>query len=320
MIAFTNPAFLLHDTGQHPEHIMRMHAFGDIPVFDPDYDALALASKVHHKNYIREVREACAYVQSYLDGDTIVGPGSMQAAIAGVNATMLAAERGDFAIVRPPGHHAYPDHASGFCLFNNIGIATSHYRSQGKRVAILDFDGHLGDGTSHIFYEDDQVLFISLHQYPAFPGKGTADEIGNARGKGFTINVPLPPHSGDDIFLHGLKTFLPVVTQFKPDMIGLSAGFDAHQNDPLLQLNLSYDAFHKVGSAVRDQNIPSFAVLEGGYNLQELPKCAASFLAGYNGRPSPYKQAASASSRRCWEAYDINVHTSIGLLREYWRF
>jgi len=320
MIAFTNPAFLLHDTGQHPENMRRMQVFEDIARFDPDYDALTLTALIHEQTYIRDVREASAYVSSYLDSDTVVGPGSMQAALAGVNAAILAAEKEDFAILRPPGHHAYPNRASGFCIFNNIAIATAYHRTQGKRIMIIDFDGHYGDGTSHIFYEDEQVLFLSFHQFPAFPGNGKVDEIGYAQGKGYTINVPLPPYSGDDVFLHAFKAYLPLVEQFQPDMIGLSAGFDAHTSDPLLQLELTFGTFHMIGSLIRDQNLPTFAVLEGGYNIETLPKCVQCFLAGYNGEPLPFTEPSTTSNRKCWEAYELDLHIGIGLLSPYWKF
>lgn len=320
MIAFSNPAFLLHDTGQHPENMLRMKAFGDIPMFDSDYDALKLTALIHEQTYIREVREACAYVPSRLDHDTVVGPGSMQAALAGVNAAMLAAEKKDFAILRPPGHHAYPNRATGFCLFNNIAIATAHYLAHGKRIMIIDFDGHYGDGTSHIFYENDQVLFMSFHQFPAFPGNGKAEEIGGSQGKGFTINIPIPPYSGDDIFLHAFKTYLPLVEQFQPDIIGLSAGFDAHISDPLLQLELTFGTFHMIGSLIRGLDLPTFAVLEGGYNIHTLPKCVQCFLAGFNGEPVPFAEPSTSSKRACWEAYDLDLHIGIGLLSDYWKF
>ncbi|MBK8969047.1 MAG: hypothetical protein IPM36_20710 [Lewinellaceae bacterium] len=138
-------------------------------------------------------------------------------ATAAVGATVLAMERGDFALVRPPGHHAYRAEAHGFCLFNNIAIAAQKAVDAGKRVLILDFDGHLGDGTMDIFYRSDQVLYWSLHQYPAYPGNGSPIEIGAGAGLGFTINCPLPAGSGDDIFRHAVEYMLPAAgEQFQP--------------------------------------------------------------------------------------------------------
>ena len=206
-----NKISLQHDTGMHPENRKRLEAFSDLKEI-PITDGTPFLELVHDKKYIERVKNAYP-VLSHLDPDTVVSQGSYSAAVAAVGATILASESNDFALVRPPGHHAYPDRASGFCLFNNIAIATQKLVNEGKRVLLFDFDGHLGDGTSHIFYDTDQVLYWSIHQYPAFPGHGFVNEIGHGKGKGFTINVPLPPDSGDDIFMNAVDSFMPVAVQ-----------------------------------------------------------------------------------------------------------
>ncbi|MCL4115870.1 UNVERIFIED_CONTAM: hypothetical protein GTU68_035716 [Idotea baltica] len=232
----------------------------------------------------------------------------------------MASESNDFALVRPPGHHAFADRHSGFCFFNNVSIAAERLRQDGKRVLILDFDGHLGDGTSDIFYESSDVLYWSLHQFPAFPGNGRNSEIGRGAGLGYNVNVPLPPESGDDIFMHAFKSYLPIIEQFQPDVIAVSAGFDAHRFDPLLQLNVTVSSFFEIGRLIREQCNHIFAVLEGGYNKDVLPRGVYSFMAGINGEQLPYPEKAMTSRRTIWEAYELDLHLGISNLVDFWKF
>ncbi|NJK83593.1 MAG: histone deacetylase [Saprospiraceae bacterium] len=206
--------------------------------------------------------------------DTMTSPHSFLVASAGVGFAMRAMEEKSFAIMRPPGHHAYPDKASGFCLFNAIAVVAQSLVNEGKKVLIFDFDGHLGDGTEAIFYNTDQVLFWSLHQYPAFPGNGYIDEIGIGKGKGYSINVPLPAGSGDDIFLKAVQEFMPIAEQFKPDVVAVSAGFDAHLYDLLLGLRVTGSTYYKIGAMLKERFEHVFALLEGGYNLEYMPKAS----------------------------------------------
>ncbi len=306
-----------HDTGMHPESGKRFERLGPLEETAP-LDGFPFLKLVHSEHHIEKVRVA-SEVGAYLDQDTFTSPGSFEAACHAVGLAIKAAHTGNFALVRPPGHHAHANRASGFCLFNNIAVAVQQLVNEGKRVAIFDFDGHYGDGTCDIFYHTDQVLFWSIHQYPAYPGNGFIDEIGAGKGKGFTLNVPLPPGSADDIFMDAVMHFLPLVKQFQPDVMALSAGFDAHQHDILLDLNVSTDVFYKIGKLMRENFERVFAVLEGGYNVIEMPKCLKSFLAGYNNEPNPCLEEPTLSGLRVWETYEINVYSALGQLRPYWK-
>ena len=312
-----DPIFLQHTQSGHPENRRRLEGFEALPekIVENGSDYLGL---VHHQNYIERVKRACKH-QRWLDPDTPAYSESFEVACRAVGATLEASERNGFALIRPPGHHAYFNHASGFCLFNNIAIATQRLVQEGKRVAIFDFDGHLGDGTSDFFYRTDQVLYWSTHQFPAFPGKGWYTEIGDEKGKGFTINVPLPPMSGDDIFMDSVRSILPLVEQFQPDVLAVSAGFDAHLYDPLLQLRLSSTSFFNVGVLLKSAFPNMFAALEGGYNIEELPRCVYNFIAGVEGKEIPSPEAETESSREVWETYELNLHSLLGLLSEYYK-
>jgi acetoin utilization deacetylase AcuC-like enzyme len=311
-----NTVFLNHDTGMHPENKKRLESLG--PLQETDIiDGSEYLLLVHTEDYVKRVK-AASERGGYLDAETKTSSGSYEAATKAVGATIMAAERGDFAIVRPPGHHAHPDHSSGFCLFNNIAIAVQKLVNEGKKVLIFDFDGHLGDGTSKIFYNSSQVMYWSIHQYPAFPGYGTENEIGAGEGKGYTINNTLPPKSGDDIFMEAFQDILPVARQFNPDIVAVSAGFDAHQYDLLLDLRLSNNSFYKIGKALSENFNKVFATLEGGYNIQELPKGVFNFLAGFNGKPQAFNEAETTSQILVWHDYEMRVNNLLARLKPYW--
>jgi len=305
-----------HVTGLHPESKKRLDAFTGLAE-SPLFNGRPYLELIHTPAYVKKVEEACIK-GGHIDPDTVVGPGSWDAALYAVGASVQAAKTGAFALVRPPGHHAHRNHASGFCLFNNVAIATQYLVEQGKRVLIFDFDGHLGDGTSAIFYDTDQVMYWSLHQYPAYPGHGFVDEIGSGAGEGYNIMLPLPGGSADDIFLDAIRMSLPVVKQFRPDVVALSAGFDAHEYDLLLDLKVSTEGFFKVGEIIAREFPTIFATLEGGYNVLENKRCVESFLAGVNGLDNPHPAEPTLSGMRVHETFEINLHAALGRLRNYW--
>ena len=314
-----HPIYTQHETGMHPENKKRIEVFDGLPEASL-LNGEPFLSLIHRQDYIDQVKASCERGIS-MDPETILSKGSYEAAIHAVGATIQASETGNFALVRPPGHHAYAARGSGFCIFNNVAVATQRLVEQGKKVLIFDFDGHLGDGTSDIFYHSNQVMYWSLHQYPAFPGNGFITEIGVGAGKGYTINIPLPPKSADDIFLDAIENTLPIALQFDPDVVAVSAGFDAHTYDLLLDLKVSSYTYHKIGTLLRQNFRNVFATLEGGYNVQALRQGVLSFVAGFNDE-EPYApiDEQTYSGMRVWETYEMYLHGALGQLKPYWKF
>ncbi len=314
-----NSVFLEHDTGMHPENKKRLEAMHDLTETDI-CDGEEYLELVHTPEYIETIKKTCEQGGGHLDADTIVSPRSYEAAVKAVGATILASETGGFSLVRPPGHHAFPSHSSGFCVFNNIAIASQKLASEGKKVLIFDFDGHLGDGTVKYFYESDQVMYWSIHQYPAFPGGGSENEIGEGPGRGYTINMPLPPGSGDDILFNMFERFhfLDIAKKFAPDVVGISAGFDGHQFDLLLELRFSLNAFWKMGRLFAETFDNVFATLEGGYNVEYFPKLVQNFVDGVNGDAIKYEERATDSMIQVMDEFEGRAAALEKNLLEIW--
>jgi acetoin utilization deacetylase AcuC-like enzyme len=223
---------------------------------------------------VRAVREP-----EWLDGDTIATATSWEAALLAAGTAMEAAEQGAFALVRPPGHHALPGRAMGFCLFDNVAIAARYAQQELglERVGILDWDVHHGNGTEEIFRDDDSVLFVSLHQWPFYPGSGGPHDQAET-----TVNVPLRAGSGDDEYLAAFdRVVAPAFERFAPDLLLVSAGFDAHAEDPLGGMRVSADGFRELARRSRPLAPRVAAVLEGGYNLETLPTLVDAALEGF---------------------------------------
>lgn len=287
--------FLKHETGAHSETKRRVSATYEYLKSKPIFRNLVQLGPrparaedvllVHAKAYYDALRSIPADEYGYLDPDTVFGPGSMEAALNAAGAVTLAVDKiknesidSAFCLVRPPGHHARPGRAMGFCIFNNIAIGAAYAtRVAGfERAAIIDFDVHHGNGTQEAFYEDGRVLFASLHQWPFYPGSGTPGENGAGKGRGKIINVPLAARSGEAEYLEALtQRILPAVADFRPSIILVSAGFDAHEADPIGGMALETESYGRltqaiVGVATEVCGGRIVSALEGGYDLDAL--------------------------------------------------
>ena len=291
----------------HPERIERAEimsavamawADGGGQVAEPIKASTDALLKVHASEYIESVVSTSGR-SVRLDPDTYTSPDSEEvaryaagAAVAAVDHVVEAGRRA-IAFVRPPGHHAERDRAMGFCLYNNIAVAAAHARSRRlARVAVVDYDVHHGNGTQWSFYNDPTVLFISLHQYPFYPGTGAADDVGSGDGAGFTVNVPLAAGAADaDYALVFDRVVLPVLESYGPEMVLLSAGFDAHARDPLGGMHVSTAGYAEMTSqlcAFADRRCAGrlVGVTEGGYDLRALEECLESTLRVLAGQPA----------------------------------
>ncbi len=302
-----HPSSLEHDPGPHPEQPARIVAvteeldrrdwLGYTRVQSPEVPRAALLA-VHPQSYVNWIERAAAAGGGRLDADTAISEGSFLAALhaAGGAVTLVqrllqegAGARG-FSAHRPPGHHALPARAMGFCLFNNIAVAARYAIDELglERVLVFDWDVHHGNGTSDIFAESKQVLFVSIHQWPLYPGTGAASEIGSHAGRGFTLNLPVPAGTGDAVYLSLVAdVVVPLTRAFAPELVLISAGFDAHRDDPLASCHVTEAGFAGMAaqiSAVCDElGVPLGCVLEGGYDLGALARSVAVTMAAITG-------------------------------------
>ncbi|MQA30793.1 MAG: histone deacetylase [Luteitalea sp.] len=293
LIIFSTERFAEHQTPPgHPEAPERAEVMDTVAaewrrqggeVVSPTAATRDQLARVHDAAYLSRVA-ATAGKAVALDADTYTSPATAEIALLAAGAAVAAVERvmgrsraSALALVRPPGHHAERDRAMGFCLYNNVAVAAAHARALGAtRVAIVDYDVHHGNGTQHLFERDAHVLYVSTHQYPYYPGTGAAGEVGERQGAGFTVNLPLEVGAVDEDYrLAFAEVVLPVVRQFRPDLILLSAGFDAHERDPLGGMRLTTPAFAAMTRelvAVAEDCCRGriAAVTEGGYDLRAL--------------------------------------------------
>jgi len=311
------PGHEAHETGAHPENSERLNAVEQSLKAGRDWDRLTVLearaagvediARVHTDAHIDFIRDQSAAGPSWIDGDTTVSPGTYDVTMRASGAALVAVDavsggqgsdgvrRPDslFALIRPPGHHATVDRAMGFCMFNHAAVA-ARYAQQVlgiERVAILDWDVHHGNGTQDIFEADPSVLFVSMHQWPLYPGSGWVDEVGTGEGRGFTVNLPMPPGSGN--FEHNDafdRVAGPMIDSFDPGLLIVSAGQDGHAADPLSNQSLTVAGFEALASRVAGlaarRGIGLVALHEGGYNPETLPDLDHAILAGFGGFPS----------------------------------
>lgn len=296
------PRFRDHATGpHHPERPERMAAVDaaldgvEHVVLEPRPATDAELEAVHGPSYLERL-ERFRGRDGQLDPDTPVGPESIEVARLAAGTTVELASRimrgearAGFAALRPPGHHAMPDAAMGFCLLGNAAIAAKHLLDSGQaeRIAIYDWDVHHGNGTQAAFYSDPRVLFMSTHQFPFYPGTGARSETGAGLGEGFTLNVPLPGGAGDAELLRATdEIFTPRVFEFQPDIVLVSAGFDAHVDDPVGGMRATSEGFAALaerwrGIAERNCDGRILGVLEGGYDLDALTASVRATLSAW---------------------------------------
>ncbi|MDH3605451.1 MAG: histone deacetylase [Acidimicrobiia bacterium] len=304
LLHLTHEAFELHSNGpQHPERPERLgaaaagvRAASGIDVLEaiPPRAEAADLERVHSKSYVAAIESFCSSGGGRLDPDTGAVPDSWEAALRAAGSGWEAVARlkngeadAAFLTVRPPGHHALAARAMGFCLFNNIAVTAAALLAEGQRVTIVDWDVHHGNGTQAMFYDVPELQYVSFHEFPAYPGTGWYDELGERAARGTTINIPLPPGTGGDVYREALVRLAPMIEQFSPDWVLVSAGYDAHERDPLASLRLVESDYGRLGSAVGQVAPPGRLImfLEGGYDLGALKRSVAATIEGVAGRP-----------------------------------
>jgi acetoin utilization deacetylase AcuC-like enzyme len=296
-----------HDTGErHPETADRLRAIRQrlarrhaVEYVTADPASVAAITAVHDDEYVDELREFCADGGGNWDPDTVASAGTWDAALASAGLAQWTAERalaGDdgrrtpFSLGRPPGHHAAVDDAMGFCFFNNTAVAAQSVIDDGvaDRVAIFDWDVHHGNGTQDIFYDRGDVFYASVHEQGLYPGTGDPDEVGSGAGERTTFNVPLESGAGDPDYLLGWEAIGAAVERFDPDLLLVSAGFDAHRHDPISRIRVSTEGYARLTDAVRATADAADAglgfVLEGGYGLDTLSESIATVHETFDGR------------------------------------
>jgi acetoin utilization deacetylase AcuC-like enzyme len=337
-----SPLFREHRaSGLHPECPERLQAAEEglrVALQRSDVARLAIAARaatnsellrVHHPDYILRLQNIRGR-SGELDADTFFSPGSLAAAEAAAGGVMdltTVLRRGQatagVALVRPPGHHATASRAMGFCLLNNVALAAAHALADGaRRVMIVDWDVHHGNGTQDIFWREPRVLYFSTHQHPLYPGSGHREEVGEAEGRGFTVNVPLS-HGADDAALLEVwrRLLLPIVRQFAPQLLLVSAGYDAHERDPLASLRVSSAGFGELAAQLARATLggahcPMALVLEGGYDLSALREAVGASVEGMLRGLDPSASLSPPSLEKSKHSAEIDAACRIQ--RQFW--
>jgi acetoin utilization deacetylase AcuC-like enzyme len=318
-LLFRHGSSLEHDTGAHPENAGRIRAieraldeagWPGLDQVEPPMATREMLERVHSAEHVERIERFCASGGGLIDADTVATSASWEAALraagaAGEAARTVLAGESDFAFcsLRPPGHHAERDRAMGFCLFNTVAVGAAHAIAEcgAERVLVLDWDVHHGNGTAEIFDGSADVLFASIHQSPLYPGTGSPGEIGTGAGEGYTVNLPVPPGAGGDEFLGLVQDVVgPIALDFSPDLIALSAGYDAHADDPLANCEVSTADFAEMAASVRDLGLevgaPVLVTLEGGYEPAALAASVVATVRALGGDGEPRRAPPTAVS------------------------
>jgi acetoin utilization deacetylase AcuC-like enzyme len=323
-----HPSSFKHDTGGHPENARRVTAIEEA-LSERDWLGLELVEapaatreqleRVHAAAHIDSIEAFSASGGGMIDVDTVASEGSWEAALHSAGGAVHATERlmadGGFAFcgLRPPGHHAERDRAMGFCLFNNVAVAASHAIAAcgAERVLVLDWDVHHGNGTEAIFYGSSEVLYSSIHQSPLYPGTGATTDSGSGDGEGYTVNLPVPPGAGPDEFLALVQHVVaPIAREWRPSLLCISAGYDAHRDDPLANCEVDDAGYWDMAATMRglagELGVPLLICLEGGYSLAALSRSVVATLEAVSDdgdpREAPLEPAAQSRARlaRFW--------------------
>jgi acetoin utilization deacetylase AcuC-like enzyme len=300
-VYLSHPSSLAHDTGAHPERAARItaieqelarHDWLGMERLEAPPVATETLTAVHPERYVRGIEELCLAGGGAIDSDTFVVEASYEAALRAAGGAvrlvdlLLSGEApSGFSALRPPGHHAEPARAMGFCLFDNVAIAAQHaLDAHGlERVLVVDWDVHHGNGTNAAFHASPHVLFVSLHEWPLYPGTGPASDVGSGEGTGYTVNLPVSAGAGDAVYASLLEHVVaPLARAYEPQLVLISAGFDAHRDDPLADVELTEDGFAALTGSLRrlaaELGVALGGVLEGGYDLRALAASTAATL------------------------------------------
>ncbi|GBC88637.1 Histone deacetylase-like amidohydrolase [bacterium HR13] len=293
--------YLRHNWKNHPENMDRLisivqeldrnRILKHVERIKPRRAKVEEVAFNHDPTYIQEVHDFCSAGGGYLDPDTYAVAESYEVALyavggvlEGIDALLSGELETVFCAIRPPGHHAEYSKAMGFCLFNNVAVGAWYLLNKGfKRVFIIDFDAHHGNGTQKSFYEEDRVFYFSTHEYPFYPGTGSDKERGAGKGLGYTYNVPLNAGAGDEEYESIYGSLLPkLMKEYEPQFVLISAGYDIHKDDPLTYLNVSTQGVRNIVKSIlitcRELKVPSLFALEGGYNLKALAECVSATM------------------------------------------
>jgi acetoin utilization deacetylase AcuC-like enzyme len=327
---FYSEDFLRHDLPGHVEGKERLEMImgrlrsgilaGRSEFREPKPAGNADVEAVHAPWYVKNILE---HGSGRLDLDTYMSEGSAVAALKAAGAAVdgvdeaLSGRELSAGMVRPPGHHAMPAQAMGFCLFNNAAIGAKHALKRIKRVAIVDWDVHHGNGTEAAFYDTPDVLYFSTHESPQYPGTGAAADCGTGDGEGFNVNVPLPAGSTDaDYAAVFERILLPIMDSYRPGLVIVSAGYDTHVSDPLGNMRMTEAGFHRLASMVKgcSGNAGIVVLLEGGYSLEHLPSSVEASLLGFMGEPYPANIPEEST-----EAASVCIAEAAEIQKKYWK-